>query len=133
MSLWASFVIEAPGGRIYCVADSAYGRHFRDASERHGPFRLAILPIGAYEPRWFMRDQHINPAKSVQAFVDRGAEIALGRDPGAFANSPTNRSMRRSLRLPTPLEASGISPDRFRTFSTWAGVATVIIVPFTSP
>ena len=79
MSLWASFVIETPAGRIYFVGDSGYGdgRHFRDARERHGPFRLAILPIGAYEPRWFMRDQHMNPAEAVQAFVDCGAELAL--------------------------------------------------------
>jgi L-ascorbate metabolism protein UlaG (beta-lactamase superfamily) len=61
MSLWASFVIEAPGGRVYFVADSGYGDGglFRRAREHHGPFRLAILPIGAYEPRWFMRDQHM--------------------------------------------------------------------------
>jgi L-ascorbate metabolism protein UlaG (beta-lactamase superfamily) len=86
MSLWASFVIEAPGGRIYLVADSGYGdgRHFRSARERHGPFRLAILPIGAYEPRWFMRDQHMNPAESVRAFVDCGAELALGHHYGTF-------------------------------------------------
>jgi L-ascorbate metabolism protein UlaG (beta-lactamase superfamily) len=47
MALWCSFVIETPGGRIYLVADSGYGdgRHFRAARERHGPFRLAILPI----------------------------------------------------------------------------------------
>ena len=53
MSLWASFVIAAPAGRIYFVGDSSYGdgHHFRDVRERHGPFRLAILPIGAYEPR----------------------------------------------------------------------------------
>jgi L-ascorbate metabolism protein UlaG (beta-lactamase superfamily) len=58
MSLWASFVIETPGGRIYIVGDSAYGdgRYFREARERYGPLRLAILPIGAYEPRWFMHE-----------------------------------------------------------------------------
>jgi L-ascorbate metabolism protein UlaG (beta-lactamase superfamily) len=49
MALWASFVIETPGGRIYFVADSGYGegRYFRSARERYGPFKLAILPIGA--------------------------------------------------------------------------------------
>ena len=78
-SLWAWFVIETPAGRIYFVGDSGYGDggHFRRARERHGPFRLAILPIGAYEPRWFMRDQHMNPAEAVQAFIDCGAELAL--------------------------------------------------------
>jgi L-ascorbate metabolism protein UlaG (beta-lactamase superfamily) len=96
MSLWASFVIAAPAGRIYFVGDSSYGdgRHFRDARERHGPFRLAILPIGAYEPRWFMADQHMNPAESVQAFIDCGAEFALAHHHGTFS-SPMRRSMRR--------------------------------------
>ena len=69
-ALWASFVIETPAGRIYHVADSGYGdgHHFRAARDRYGPFRLAILPIGAYEPRWFMRDQHMNPEEAVRAF-----------------------------------------------------------------
>ena len=56
MSLWASFVIEAPAGTIYFVGDSGYGdgSTFRNARTGHGPLKLAILPIGAYEPRWFM-------------------------------------------------------------------------------
>ena len=85
-ALWASFVIETPAGRIYHVGDSGYGdgEHFRDARDRYGPFRLAVLPIGAYEPRWFMGDQHMNPAESVQAFVDCGAELALGHHYGTF-------------------------------------------------
>jgi len=57
-ALWASFVLETPAGKIYIVCDSGYGsgKHFRDVGQAHGPLRLAILPIGAYEPRWFMRD-----------------------------------------------------------------------------
>jgi L-ascorbate metabolism protein UlaG (beta-lactamase superfamily) len=86
MSLWASFVIEAPAGRIYFVGDSSYGEggHFRDARQRYGPFKLAMLPIGAYEPRWFMADQHMNPAESVKAFIDCGAERAIGHHYGTF-------------------------------------------------
>jgi L-ascorbate metabolism protein UlaG (beta-lactamase superfamily) len=79
MSLWASIVIETPAGRIYFVADSGYddGRHFREAGERHGPFRLAILPIGAYEPRWFMAPQHMNPLDAVRAHRDLGAGLSI--------------------------------------------------------
>jgi L-ascorbate metabolism protein UlaG (beta-lactamase superfamily) len=86
MSLWASFVIEVPAGRIYFVGDSSYGEggHFRDARQRYGPFQLALLPIGAYEPRWFMADQHMNPAEAVQAFIDCGAKRALGHHYGTF-------------------------------------------------
>jgi L-ascorbate metabolism protein UlaG (beta-lactamase superfamily) len=85
-ALWASFVIETPRGRIYHVGDSGYGDgyHFRSAREQYGPFRLAILPIGAYEPRWFMRDQHINPEEAVRALRDCGAELALAHHHGTF-------------------------------------------------
>jgi len=115
-SLWASFVIETPGGRIYAVADSSYGdgRHFREARERHGPFKLTILPIGAYEPRWFMRDQHMNPAESVQAFIDCGAEFALGHHYGTFqlTDEPIDAPL---VALAEALKISGIPSERFRT------------------
>jgi L-ascorbate metabolism protein UlaG (beta-lactamase superfamily) len=116
MSLWASFVIEAPGGRIYFVADSGYGegRHFRGARDRHGPFRLAILPIGAYEPRWFMRDQHMNPAESVQALLDCGAELALAHHYGTF--QLTDEAIDAPLvALADALRLAGIPSERFRT------------------
>jgi L-ascorbate metabolism protein UlaG (beta-lactamase superfamily) len=116
MSLWASFVIEAPGGKIYFVADSSYGdgRTFREAGERHGPFKLALLPIGAYEPRWFMSDQHVNPAESVQAFIDCGAETALGHHYGTF--QLTDEAIDAPLHaLADALKVAGISPERFRT------------------
>ena len=71
-ALWAAFILATPAGRIYHVGDSGYGDGFRFREARpHGPFRLAILPIGAYEPRWFMRDQHMDPAESVKAFGSR--------------------------------------------------------------
>jgi L-ascorbate metabolism protein UlaG (beta-lactamase superfamily) len=115
MALWASFVIETPGGIIYFVADSGYGdgSHFRRARERYGPVRLAILPIGAYEPRWFMRDQHMNPAESVQALADCGAEIGLGHHYGTFqlTDEPFDAPL---LALAEALKAAEISPERFR-------------------
>jgi L-ascorbate metabolism protein UlaG (beta-lactamase superfamily) len=85
-ALWASFVLETPAGKIYIVCDSGYGdgKHFRRAAEAHGPLRLAILPIGAYEPRWFMRDQHMNPSDAVKALADCGAAQALAHHHGTF-------------------------------------------------
>jgi L-ascorbate metabolism protein UlaG (beta-lactamase superfamily) len=123
-ALWASFVIETPGGRIYFVADSGYGdgHHFSAARERYGPFRLAILPIGAYEPRWFMRDQHMNPAESVQAFRDCGAALALGHHYGTF--QLTDEAIDAPLvALAEALTAAAILPERFRTLQpgeVWA-------------
>jgi L-ascorbate metabolism protein UlaG (beta-lactamase superfamily) len=116
MSLWASFVIEAPAGRIYFVADSAYGDggNFRRARERHGPFKLALLPIGAYEPRWFMRNQHMNPAESVQALLDCGAERALAHHYGTF--QLTDEAIDAPVTaLADALRAAGIPDERFRT------------------
>ncbi len=115
-SLWASFVIEGPAGRIYFVADSGYGdgANFRAVRECHAPLRLAILPIGAYEPRWFMQSQHMNPAESVQAFVDCGAEIALGHHYGTF--QLTDEAIDAPLiALAEALQAAGIAQARFRT------------------
>ena len=84
--LWASFVLETGVGKLYIVCDSGYGtgKHFRDVRDRHGPPRAAILPIGAYEPRWFMQDQHMNPSDAVKALADCGAELALAHHHGTF-------------------------------------------------
>jgi L-ascorbate metabolism protein UlaG (beta-lactamase superfamily) len=115
MSLWASFVIEAPCGRIYFVGDSGYGegRNFRDVCERYGSPKLAILPIGAYEPRWFMREQHMNPAEAVQAFIDCGAEFAVAHHYGTF--QLTDEAIDAPVTaLAEALHAAKISADRFR-------------------
>jgi L-ascorbate metabolism protein UlaG (beta-lactamase superfamily) len=114
-ALWASFVIETPRGRIYHVADSGYGEgfHFRAARERHGPFRLAVLPIGAYEPRWFMQDQHINPEEAVKALLDCEAEFALAHHHGTF--QLTDEAIDApALALVDALARAGVAPDRFR-------------------
>jgi len=116
MALWASFVLETPAGRVYFVADSGYGDggHFRRARERYGPFRLALLPIGAYEPRWFMRDAHMNPAEAVQAFIDCGAELALGHHYGTF--QLTDEAIDAPLvALSEALKVEDIPSERFRT------------------
>ena len=104
-ALWAAFVIETPAGRIYHIADSGYGdgAHFRSARERHGPFRLAVLPIGAYEPRWFMSEQHINPEESVKAFRDCGAELALAHHHGTVQlTERTDRCAGQGARVRAP-------------------------------
>ncbi|NJS36551.1 MAG: hypothetical protein HC765_09200 [Brachymonas sp.] len=78
-TLWAAYVIEAAGMKIYHVGDTGYanGRYFREAAKRHGAIDLAILPIGAYEPVDFMADSHMSPSEAVQALIDSGAKQAL--------------------------------------------------------
>lgn len=88
------------------------GHYFRSARERYGPLKLAILPIGAYEPRWFMGDHHMNPAEAVQALIDCGAEIALAHHHGTF--QLTDESIDAPfLALTEALNMAGISPERF--------------------
>ena len=113
-ALWASFVLETPKGKIYVVCDSGYGTgaHFRRVAEAHGPLRLAILPIGAYEPRWFMRDQHMNPEDAVQALADCGAEMALAHHHGTF--QLTDEAIDApALALGEALDAANVPREKF--------------------
>lgn len=83
-SLWGGFVVDAADFRFYFAGDSGYSKDFADIGQRFPGISLAALPIGAYEPRWFMRNQHVNPAEAVQAFVDLGADCAFGIHWGCF-------------------------------------------------
>jgi L-ascorbate metabolism protein UlaG (beta-lactamase superfamily) len=113
-ALWASFVLQTPAGRIYIVGDSGYGdgRHFRKVAEAYGPIRLAILPIGAYEPRWFMQDQHMNPSDAVKALGDCGAAQALAHHHGTF--QLTDEAIDAPvIALAEALEAANIPREQF--------------------
>jgi L-ascorbate metabolism protein UlaG (beta-lactamase superfamily) len=113
-TLWASFVLETPAGEIYIVCDSGYGdgTHFRKVAEAHGPLKLAILPIGAYEPRWFMRDQHMNPEDAVKALGDCGAERALAHH--HFTFQLTDEAMDApAIALGEALDAAKIPREKF--------------------
>jgi L-ascorbate metabolism protein UlaG (beta-lactamase superfamily) len=83
-ALWGGFVIQAGGCRIYFAGDTAYVPFFSEIRERLGPIDLALLPIGAYEPRWFMRSVHMNPAEAVQAHLDLDAARSIGMHFGTF-------------------------------------------------
>jgi len=86
MALWGGFILETPTGVIYCAGDTAYrdGAIFKEVGERFGPPVVAILPIGAYAPRWFMRSQHVDPEEAVQIARDCGAKQVLGVHWGTF-------------------------------------------------
>ena len=114
-ALWAAFILETPAGRIYHIGDTGYGdgRHFRTAKDQYGPFRLAILPLGAYEPRWFMGDQHMNPQEAVQAFRDCRAEWALGHHLETFQLTDEAIDAPR-LALGQALRVADIPAERFR-------------------
>lgn len=85
-ALWGGFVIQSAGGHIFFGGDTGYGEGypFKKAYERFGEFRLALLPIGAYEPHWFMKYSHFNPEDSVLAHLDLRSRTSIGMHYGTF-------------------------------------------------
>jgi L-ascorbate metabolism protein UlaG (beta-lactamase superfamily) len=112
-ALWAGWSLLTPEGTIYFAGDTGYGdgAAFR-AVRRHGPVRLAMLPVGAYEPRWFMAPQHMNPAEAVRAMQDLGARHALGLHWGTFQLTDEAWETPR-VELAAALDKAGISAGRF--------------------
>ncbi len=82
--LWGGFVIEAHGAIVYFAGDSGYSPYFAQVAERFPRIDLALLPIGAYEPRWFMRQHHVNPEDAVRAHLDLKAHRSIGMHFGTF-------------------------------------------------
>jgi L-ascorbate metabolism protein UlaG (beta-lactamase superfamily) len=78
-TLWCGYVISNENGIIYFAGDTAFGDHFAQIHEQFGSPRLALLPIGAYEPRWFMSPIHMAPEDAVRAhaILDSGTSIAI--------------------------------------------------------
>lgn len=112
LSLWGSFLIEGRGGRVYFGGDTGYATHFAEIAQKLGPVDLAILPIGAYEPRWFMKQHHMNPEEAVLAHRDLKARQSLGMHFGTF--QLTDESFERPVRdLHTARLAQGLSEDEF--------------------
>lgn len=84
-TLWTAYVFEGPTtGRAYFAGDTGYGTHFAEAAAKHPGLRVAILPIGAYKPEWFMGPVHTTPAEAVQAQLDLKAPYAIGMHWGTF-------------------------------------------------
>jgi N-acyl-phosphatidylethanolamine-hydrolysing phospholipase D len=69
-TLWGGFALELSGRRVYFAGDTAIHPLFGEVGQRCGPFDLVLMPIGAYDPRWFMHVVHADPEEAVQAYVD---------------------------------------------------------------
>jgi L-ascorbate metabolism protein UlaG (beta-lactamase superfamily) len=111
-SRWGGFHVTLPGGAVYFAGDTGYGQHFRSIRERLDPIRLAILPIGAYEPRWFMEHHHMNPFDAVHAFQDLGAAWALAMHFGTFQLADEGYEEPLQM-LEIAKEKEGLSSARF--------------------
>jgi L-ascorbate metabolism protein UlaG (beta-lactamase superfamily) len=83
-TLWCGYVIEAQGRIVYFAGDTGFGDHFARIRERFGAPRLALLPIGAYEPRWFMSPIHMGPDDAVRAHRILAAQTSIAIHQGTF-------------------------------------------------
>ncbi len=114
MALWCAFLLQTPFGPIYFAGDTGYGNgdHFRAIRQEFGPPRLSFLPIGAYEPRWFMKGQHMNPNDAVKAHLDLESHQSIAIHHGTI--QLTDEAVEAPLEdLATALEHNGVDPERF--------------------
>lgn len=87
-TLWGGWVLTAPDGdRVYFAGDTGYGHWFAEIGARYPDIDLALLPIGAYEPRWFLQNVHMNPEEAVRATDDLGAARVAPMHWGTFVLS----------------------------------------------
>jgi L-ascorbate metabolism protein UlaG (beta-lactamase superfamily) len=115
-ALWGGFSLVTANRRIYFAGDTAYAPFFPDIRARLGPIDLALLPIGAYEPRWFMRSVHMNPAEAVQAHLELGSPETVAMHFGTF--QLTNEAIDEPLRaLDEARRANQIPANQFRALA----------------
>ncbi|MEN3747807.1 MBL fold metallo-hydrolase [Sphingomonas sp. HF-S3] len=114
MALWGGFMLRTRAGLVYFAGDTGYGDGaiFRRMRERYGAVDIALLPIGAYAPRWFMADQHTDPDEAVRMLIDLEAHGAIGIHWGTLQLTDEARDEPEAL-LRRALSDRGIAPDRF--------------------
>ena len=118
-TLWGGYAVFAPDLHLYFSGDTGYSRDFADThaqlAARHGTeggFDLALIAIGGYEPRWFMSDQHVNPAEAVQIHRDLHAKRSIGVHWGSF--ELTDEALDEAPRaLAQALQVSGLTRAEF--------------------
>ena len=110
-ALWGGFVFRGPEGAAYHSGDTALFDGFAEIGQRTGPLDWALLPIGAYEPRWFMEPQHMNPEDAGQAFERLGARHLVAMHWGTFklTDEPLGEPPARIARY---FEEHGLDPAR---------------------
>jgi len=83
-SLWGGWFIKSADYSLYHAGDTGYSNDFVETQKRLGSPKYAFLPIGAYDPEWFMSASHVNPEDSIRIMKDLGAEFSFGMHWGTF-------------------------------------------------
>ncbi len=111
--LWAGFVFEADGRKLFFAGDTGYSPDFAEIGRRFAPIDLSLLPIGAYAPRSFMRPVHVDPDEAVKIHQEVGSRLSLAMHWGTFRLTiePLDEPPRWLARA---LDAAGLPADAFR-------------------
>ncbi|WP_102960689.1 MBL fold metallo-hydrolase [Mangrovicella endophytica] len=132
LTLWTTFVLETPAGLVYCSGDTGFfgGVNYRAAFERFGAPKLAVLPIGAYLPRFFMHPQHQDPDEAVRGARFLGAELTIGSHWGCW--QLTDEAADDPLRLlDAALKRWDVPAERFQ--AGWPGMVVELPATFETP
>ncbi len=122
--LWGGFLLQLAGQRVWFVGDSGYHEPTAKAvARRGGAPDLALVPIGAYEPRWFMAPSHMNPAEAVQTHLDCGARRSLAMHWGTFQLTDEGREDPPRA-LAEARTAAGLTPEQFTVLQPGESVVT---------
>ena len=111
-TLWCGFILEAAGKKVFFAGDTGYSKDFAEIGERLGPVDLALLPIGAYAPRWFMKAMHVNPEEAVRIHQDVGSRQSVAMHWGTFrlTEEPLDEPPKA---LAEALKAARVEPGKF--------------------
>ncbi|NXK30351.1 NAPEP phospholipase, partial [Piprites chloris] len=110
--LWGSWSVLGPWNRFFFAGDTGYCLAFEQIGKRFGPFDLAAIPIGAYEPRWFMKYQHVDPEEAVRIHIDVQAKKSVAIHWGTFALA-NEYYLDPPVKLNEALERYGLKKDDF--------------------
>jgi L-ascorbate metabolism protein UlaG (beta-lactamase superfamily) len=113
LTLWCGYVVRVDGVTVYFAGDSGYSPQFAEIGRRFPGIDVALLPIGAYEPRWFMTPAHMNPEEAVRVHRDVSPRVSIGMHFGTF--QLTDEAIDEPLRALDKARAdAGVAPADFR-------------------
>jgi N-acyl-phosphatidylethanolamine-hydrolysing phospholipase D len=114
--LWSSWVIRADHATLFFGGDTGYFPGFREIGEQFGPVDVAMMPIGAYEPRWFMRPVHVNPEEALRAALDMDARYFAAMHWGTFDQADELLDQ-PPKDLKNAVDSMGVDPERVWIFA----------------
>jgi len=111
-TLWCGYLLEVNGKKLYFAGDSGYGEFFKEIGKNEGPMDISLIPIGAYEPKWFMSPIHVSPAQAIQIHKDVNSQQSVAMHFGTFTLADEGQG-KAEEDLILELDKQGISQEKF--------------------